>query len=178
MNTSKLNDWLQILASMGVIIGLLLVAVEIRESNRFAKSESIGAMNQAWTDFYVVGMESRITAILEKSYVDPDNLSTEEMMRLARYYDSIINFYTWQLRSYELGTAEIDPVPDFAYDAEYQFNSPFGRAYLEHVRTWLRPEFVEAADVALKDREPNRIPPNIAIVREIMQRQKKTSVRD
>jgi len=160
---SQISDWIQIVASLGVLVGLLLVVVEIRESNRVATSESVGAMNQAWMDYYLVGAESRITGILKKSYEDPNNLSTEEMMRLVHWYDSIINLYTWHLRAYELGTAEIDPVPIFAFDAEYQFGSP--------------PEFVEAADVALEHKEPDQIPPIVVLIRDIMQRQKEANAR-
>ena len=34
MNASKLSDWLQMTAAIGVIAGLMLVAYEIRVSNR------------------------------------------------------------------------------------------------------------------------------------------------
>ncbi len=71
---SQISDWIQIVASLGVLVGLLLVVVEIRESSRVATSESVGAMNQAWMDYYLVGAESRITGILKKSYEDPNNL--------------------------------------------------------------------------------------------------------
>ena len=172
---SRISDWVQIAASLGVLIGLLLVAFEIRESNRVAKSESIGAMNQAWTDFYLVGAESEISGILEKSFEDPHSLSTEEMMRLVHWFDSVVNLYTWQLRAYELDTAEYDPIPDFAFDAENYFGSPFGRAYLEYVRTWARPELIDAAIAALEKSQPTKIPPNVAFIRNILQQQKEES---
>ena len=92
---SRISDWLQIAASLGVIVGLLLVVVEIRESNKYATSESIGALNDAWMDYYLVGAESVVTGILQKSYEDPHNLSTEDIMRLIHWYDSVINLYNW-----------------------------------------------------------------------------------
>jgi len=41
MQNSKVNEWLQIIASLGVILSLLIVAYEIRESNRIATAEAI-----------------------------------------------------------------------------------------------------------------------------------------
>ncbi len=154
-----------------------MVVFEIRESNRVAISESVGEMNQAWMDYYLVGAESAITGLLTKSFEDPHNLSTEAMTRLVHWHDSVINLYTWYLRAYELGTAEFDPVPDFASDAENLFGSPFGRAYLQSVRTWAPPELIEAAEAALENSQPTKIPPNVALIREIMNRQKEESAR-
>lgn len=168
---SRISEWIQIAASVGVLVGLLLVAVEIRESNKYATSESVGAMNDAWTNYYLVGVESAITDVLQKSYEDPHNLSTAEVMRLVHWYDSFVNLYTWNLRAYELDTADIDPIPGFAYDAEFLFGSPFGRAYLEYARTWARPELIEAADEALSDIEPTTVPPIVTLIRDFMQRQ-------
>ena len=124
---SRISTWLQIAASLGVLIGLLLVAFEIRELNRIAKSESIAAMNQAWTDFYLVGAESEITGVLKKSFEDPHTLSTEDMMRLVHWYDSVVNLYTWYLRAYELGTVEFDPIPVFAAKAVRRFSISSGK---------------------------------------------------
>ena len=169
---SRISEWVQIAASLGVFVGLLLVAVEIRESNKYATSESIGAQNDAWKDYYLAGAASEITGIMQKSYEDPYNLSTEEMMRLIHWYDSLINLYTWQLRSYELDTSEFYPAPDFAIDFRNSFASPFGRAYLEYARTWARPELVDAAIDTLSNSEPTQVPENVARIRDIMRRQR------
>ena len=178
MNTSKLSEWLQILASIGVIIGLLLVAFEIRESNRVATSESVGAMNQAWMDFYLVSAGPNITSILKKSYEDPHNLTSEDMIRLVHFYDSIVNLYSWHLRAYELETAEFNPIPDFANDALNYFGSPFGRAYLEYAGTWASPELISAAKVAIENTQNHDDPQNIAFIRNIMRQQQEESTQE
>ena len=171
MSNSKVSDWLQIAASVGVFVGLLLVAFEIRESNRVATSESVGAMNQAWMDFYLAGAGPNITGLLRKSYEEPHNLTSEDMMRLVHYYDSILALYTWHLRAYELETAEFNPIPDFAAEAVNYFGSPFGRAYLEFTGTWARPELISAAKVAIGNIQQNDAPQNLVHIRDIMRQQ-------
>ncbi len=38
MNSSKLNEWLQITTSLGVIAGLIIVGYEINQNTRLAKA--------------------------------------------------------------------------------------------------------------------------------------------
>lgn len=175
---SRISDWIQIAASLGVFAGLLLVAFEIRESNRVATSESIGAITQSWMELQLVGAESDISGILAKSYEDPYNLSNEEIMRLWYWYESVVSIYEWWLRAYELDTVEFDPIPNFAVFAADNLGSPVGRAYLEYARSWGRPELIDAANVALENRPPDQSPPIIAFMRDIMQQQKNESVEE
>jgi hypothetical protein len=175
---SRISDWIQIAASLSVLVGLILVAIEIRESNRVATSESVGAISQSWIDISLVGAESDLSRILAKSYEDPYNLSTEEMIRLSFWYESMMGSYDWWLRSSELGTSELNPAADFGANAEEYFGSPFGRAFLEYARTWARPELIEAADAALANKPPNQIQPSIALMRDFMRQQEQESTKE
>ena len=50
MNTTKLNDWLQMTAAVGVIAGLVLVAYELRISNRMGYEQANAEGIRMWTD--------------------------------------------------------------------------------------------------------------------------------
>ena len=155
-----------------MFVGLLLVAYEIREANRVATSESVAQMNHAWIEIQLVGAESDLYAVLAKSYEEPYSLSTEEMMRLESWFESIVSFYEWWLRPYELGTAEFDPRPQFASNIEYFFGSPFGRTYYEDARTWLNPKLIEEADATIAEKPLSQTRPTIAQFRQLMQQQR------
>ena len=62
MKETKLNDWIQIAASLGVIVGLILVAYEIRTSNRLgidqANAESIEKFGSMYEHFSSVDAAS------------------------------------------------------------------------------------------------------------------------
>ena len=45
MKANEINDWLQVAASVGVVIGLVLVALEVRENSRVATEQAITAMS-------------------------------------------------------------------------------------------------------------------------------------
>ncbi len=45
---SKLNEWLQVMASAGVIIGLFFVAYEVHQSNLYAQAEATRSNNAGW----------------------------------------------------------------------------------------------------------------------------------
>lgn len=44
MDTEKVNKWLTLGANVGVLIGLLLLVPEIRQTNSIAKAEAINAL--------------------------------------------------------------------------------------------------------------------------------------
>ena len=45
MKAKQINDWLQFAASIGVVVGLVFVALEVRESGRAATEQGIAAMS-------------------------------------------------------------------------------------------------------------------------------------
>ena len=51
MKMQQLNDWLQVVATIGVVIGLLFVAMELRESSKAATEQGISAMSGAYSNF-------------------------------------------------------------------------------------------------------------------------------
>jgi hypothetical protein len=134
-------------------------------------SESVAEMNHAWIEIQLAGAESEIFSALAKSYEDPQALTTEEMMRLDAWLEATITHYEWWLRAFELGNAKFDPRISFADNAETYFGGPFGRAYYEWARTWVRPELIEAGDAALAGKPVSYIPPDIELFRKIMQQQ-------
>jgi hypothetical protein len=48
MNSTRLNEWLQIAAGVGVIVGLVLVAYEIRISNRIGVEQANAVVVEKW----------------------------------------------------------------------------------------------------------------------------------
>lgn len=48
MQISKLNDGLQLFASVAVLAGLMLVAYEIRQNNELAEADAVLAMLVGW----------------------------------------------------------------------------------------------------------------------------------
>jgi hypothetical protein len=152
MNASKLNDWLQMTAAVGVVAGLVLVAYEIRVSNRIgvdqANSESVSKCNEA------IALVSTAEAadIFIRSH-EGDVLSRQEMLRLDVMLNAYIGamYYDWTLSesgtlSYEQGFAEF-----FAPAIQWYLGSEPGRRKWETDSSEWETPFAEIIDSALAD---------------------------
>ena len=98
MKETKLNDWIQIAASLGVIVGLILVAYEIRTSNRLgidqANAESIEKFGSMYEHFSSVDAAGLLVRAHEGG----------ELTRVEIYrFDNLINlflstiYYEWTI---------------------------------------------------------------------------------
>jgi hypothetical protein len=152
MNASKLNDWLQMTAAVGVITGLILVAYEIRVSNRIgldqANSESLSRYNEA----IALASTAEAADIFIRSH-EGDVLSRQEMLRLDVMLNAYIGamYYDWTLSesgtlSYEQGFAKF-----YAPAFQWYLGSEIGRRKWDtDSGDWETP-FAEIIDSALAD---------------------------
>ncbi len=131
MNSPKLNDWLQILAAIGVISGLLFVAAEIRQNNLLARAESVRSIYYEWQNIYRFRYEHDIQVLFAKSIESPADLTDVEILKLNDYYNMMVGAYSVQTAMSERY--------GLAYDGEenlewlvYLFESKFGRAWLRN----------------------------------------------
>ena len=107
MNTERLNDWLSLLANIGVVIGLVVVILEVRESNLQATSATtmaryteIETSNREFASseylpaIYVLVEESGVEAL------DPTQLyriQSWEMARILRMEGQFVQYHSGYL---------------------------------------------------------------------------------
>lgn len=87
MNAQKLNEWLQLAAGIGVIAGLLLVATEIRQNAVMTRAELNSDTMTAMADLSRSKQQEPLAKALAKSYELPLELSTEQRVILAGFYE-------------------------------------------------------------------------------------------
>ncbi len=90
MNTSKLNDWLQIAAAAGVIVGLALVAYEIRVSNRIGLEQAYASSIERWELIYQLGTSPEIAELWVRAH-EGDELTRPEAFVLNNYIDTFLS---------------------------------------------------------------------------------------
>jgi len=152
MQTSKLNDRLQLLASVGVLAGLLLVAYEIRRNNTLAEAESIRMMTEGWDRVFISQYETDISELITKSREEPDNLTVTEIERLDGWMSAMSDQYivSFEMSDRDLGYGGIsgvfDPAEDMAVVADGLYGTEFGRAWYEENKFWFIPEMREIID--------------------------------
>lgn len=90
MSTSKLNDWLQIAAAAGVIVGLVLVAYEIRVSNRIGLEQAYASSIERWELIYQLGTSPEIAELWVRAH-EGNELSRPEAFVLNNYIDTFLS---------------------------------------------------------------------------------------
>ncbi len=128
MNTTKVSEWLQMTAAIGMIVGLFLVAYEIRISNRIgidqANAESVSRYGAA----YEIYSTAEVADLFVRAN-EGEGFSRIEMVRL----DNLLNiqigawFYDWTLS--EAGTISLEGGFSVSYGPVIQWylGSPIGR---------------------------------------------------
>jgi len=86
MNTVKLNTWLTLGANIGVVVGLVMLIIEIRQNTEMMRAQ----INQSRTDTAVSEQQAvfnseHVPAILAKIRRD-EKLSEEELIRFRTYF--------------------------------------------------------------------------------------------
>ena len=145
MHKLSLESWIQIIASVGLVLGLILVAYELRENRLFAMAEARRSSISEWANVSRAQYESEIFEVYVKSFEAPEELSSAEILKMGSWMTSTVGLYDLQYRMYEIGLAD-DPTADLVSDFQYYFGSRFARAWYEENKGWLSPRLVEVVD--------------------------------
>ena len=94
MGTSRLNEWLQILTSLGVLAGIIFLALEIQQANRIAIAtteitvrEAFGSSNES------VYTNSETAALLAKARSADAEFSDAEREMLDYFFSRMMNIW-------------------------------------------------------------------------------------
>lgn len=94
MDTEKLNKWLALLANIGVLVGIIFLALEIRQSNRIALATTeISVRDQFNINNELVLANDTVAELLVKAYDADADFSDVEIAKLYGYWYAHVN--TW-----------------------------------------------------------------------------------
>ena len=158
MGNSRWIDGLQLFASVGVLVGLVLVAYEIRQNNDLAQADAVRSMLVGWQQIAISEYETDIVDIYVKSNEDPENLTATEIGKMSAWLTVVINQYmlTFSMDErnlgYNYGDVANGPEEELLLGFEYYFNSRFGRSWYLENRNWIDSEIVEILDREMEAR--------------------------
>lgn len=123
------RNWVQILANLGVLIGLVVLIYEVRQSNLYARADSANA-NYAFAvtrETSVVG--ENLSDVLAKGMDDPDSLTTSEIVVLDAYHRQfLMELIHWAHQS-ALGLVDDGWQENFRNYVRLHLDYPFGRKW-------------------------------------------------
>jgi len=160
MDLAYLNSWLGIAANVGVVLGLVLVAVQIRQNTNLTKA-------QVANDWFLADMQLELSMMGEnpaaawtKALVSPDDLTHEDAAVLDRYFNfGLVQIQRLQ-RMHELGVADAQWIERAGY-LRWHLGNEVGRRWWRHFQRGYSAEFVKMVDDILADADATQ---NVAAI--------------
>ena len=90
MESGKWANWLQILGNLGLVAGLILVAVQIQDSNRIASAEMFSASVDMGVSINTSQFGETPQKSMSKILFEPESATVEDMFVADRVYDAIL----------------------------------------------------------------------------------------
>ena len=90
-NKLSLESWVQIFSSIALVIGLMLVFAELRQTRDAILAETTSRGFERYTQLNVAALGEEPMSALAKACETPEELSTAELMVLDSYYFELIS---------------------------------------------------------------------------------------
>lgn len=143
MIDDRITKWTAIITNIAVVLGLVFVGLEFRNSTRSAESERIDSLTQGSIDINKIYLEdAQFSDIILRSYTDPESLTPTDRDRLQHL---IVISYLHFRRIHRANEAGL--LPDDVYEIEksgigFAFSSSVGQEVIEsfHASSALRGE--------------------------------------
>ncbi len=145
-------DGLQTFTSVSILVGLILVAYEIRQNNDFAEADAVRALTVGWQQISMSIYETDIASIRIKSIEDPQNLTSAEILKMSSWLSLIVNQYSLEFSmDYRNLGYDYSDVPNGTEQSlvggfDYFFGNRFARSWYLENRFWIDTEIVEIMD--------------------------------
>ena len=139
VESNRLNRWLTLLANAAVFVGIVFLAVELRQNNEnlAAQQRAINftTISEAWT---TVAENPQLSALIAKDFAE-EELSTPELIQLQAFWTRIHHQIQWSYN--ELPDDQFQRGLRFHKD-DYAGLSTYRRAWKAR-RDFYDPEFVQ-----------------------------------
>ena len=105
MDTQKINDWLQVVGTFGVIASLILVGLQMKQAREIALSNVYQARSDATVNSLVseIGSPEYLSAASKMHANRPEDLSAQEATALDLVLGAEFTMFENNHRQYEMG---------------------------------------------------------------------------
>ena len=146
MESGRASHWLVIASNIGVLVGLIFVGLEVRNSSYSVTAQSANSITSGYNEFnYIVAADPELARIVYLGIRDPERLTGPETYRAALMITGLFNQFK-QLHTlyasgvisqtqWETAGSEIDRLMRFDGVKTYLANNPilFDRRFFDDV---------------------------------------------
>jgi len=155
MDLGQLNSWLGIVANLGVVAGLVLVALQIRQNTQTTKAQVANDWFLADMQLELAMMGENPAATWAKAIFTPDDLDDHEAAILDRYFNfGLVQIQRLQ-KMHELGVADAEWMERASY-LSWHLGNEVGRRWWGHFRKGFPDDFARMVDQILKEADAEK----------------------
>ena len=153
MDSSKINNWLALIANVAVVGGIIFLAIEIRQNNEFLRSESRQTL--------VANDVTSLTANIENAdvfakLVSEEGLSAEDQLRLSFMYALDLRNREFEYFQYTNGLLDEETWLSYRQVILLNHSAGLGKTWWDEIgRGFVNPEFAELVDELLANAQPD-----------------------
>lgn len=153
MNSSKVNEWLTLVANIAVVGGIIFLAIEIRQNNELLRSES----RQALITNDVASLAANFqNADVFGKLVSDSEMSAEDQLRLSFMFALDLRNREFEYLQYVNGLLDEQTWLAYRHVILINHSSGLGRKWWNEIgRRIVDPDFAKLVDELLVDAEPD-----------------------
>ena len=154
MNLEMLNRWLGPISNLGVIGGLVLVAVQMQQNTAAIRLQNALELNRGIAAGEIAFMGDSTHVAYATAMFHPSKLTDEQAGQLWAYFNSEIFSIQNQWLAWQAGMASRE---DWDYARAYAIGFlgiRAGRIWWQNVKSTFRPDFVRVIDAGLAESDP------------------------
>lgn len=153
MKSNKLEAWLSFAGHIAVLLGLVALAIEIRNNTSAVRAQELGELHDQAQERRVLALSTDFPSIYVKSLYSPNELSIEEIYVFASFIHMRLDHLQRHFRAYRDGIitqedweSELVNVPIYLGGKAGELVWSLAKADFSH-----DPSFVEHVDRAVRD---------------------------
>jgi hypothetical protein len=153
MNSSRVNDWLTLIANVAVVGGIVFLAIEIRQNNELLRSESRQALVTNDVTSLAANFEN---ADVFAKFVSGEQMTAEDQLRLSFMFALDLRNREFEYFQYINGLLDEQTWLAYRHVIMINHSTGLGRKWWDEIgRGIVDPEFARLVDELLVDAEPD-----------------------
>lgn len=153
MNSSKINEWLALIANVAVVGGIIFLAIEIRQNNELLRSESRQAL--ITNDVASLAANFQNADVFAKLVADSD-MSAEDQLRLSFMFALDLRNREFEYFQYINGLLDEQTWLAYRHVILINHSTGLGHTWWDEIgRGIVDPDFAKLVDELLIDAEPD-----------------------
>ncbi len=151
-NSDRANSWIAVIANVGILAGLVLVAIELNQNTRQLSLELVWQVNERQIENNRALLGDNPTTIYVKSIVNPEELTFEEFQVASALVFNFLNVWEDRYFLYQAGLADDEEWKRYVDDdISMTLGNRFAQELWKTSRHIFEPDLVHYVDEKLPD---------------------------